>query len=137
VGYDISVQDGTMAPDGSKCIGTKTGNAVVMSNCSKVHRSDYTNVTGSVGSSIASHFSLYQFQNIQFLQINDPYYSSGVIAFKIDDWQGQMTYSGASIAPRWTATSSTGQQAAGTFAYQASLALSGAADALRVGLKFP
>ena len=134
--YDVSVQDATMAPDGSKCIVTKTGNALVENNCYKVHRTDFTNVTGGIGS-MPSHFALYQLQNVQYLQMNDPYYSSGVIAFRIDNWQGQMMYSGATIAPRWTASSAAGVQASGTFAYQASLALSQAADSFRFGLKYP
>lgn len=101
----------SMAPDNKLChYQADSGNLwTLVGECLTNLKIMSTDLTGTkIG------FISYRQKDTSFLD-GDRYFRTGTIEFYLANWHGVMTYTGAEVAPTWTATSDSGEQASGTF----------------------
>jgi hypothetical protein len=108
---EISFRATQFRSDGSPCRISKGGSGSSIDECVHARTSVATGVTatGSKASSIGNPRSLFPtsfaeftWRGVEFNKPSDRLFSGGKIDFKIQNWSGSMSYSGAE--PKWTAT---------------------------------
>ena len=109
--FDVDMKYAAVNPNDGACVARYESGVFTHDDCVSVVRT-VDKSTGSAGSTYAR-------QEAQSLKAKaaDKYYRSGKTNIEIDGWKGEMTYSGATTAPKYSMTKGT-QRAAGTFSYK-------------------
>lgn len=98
------------ASDDGDCVTTVSGTTSTVNGCIRA------NVTADTSDdSLGSRFDRQETQKLTY-RIKDKYYRSGKMNIELNGWKGNMTYTGASTAPKFSVTKS-GDTATGTFTY--------------------